>query len=591
MDLEQIKKLVTDAAEARVTRDFPPLINMERVRDGPMRIDRDRYLRVSDKRAPAFNRQGKTHDVRGYLGNLHHLLYRTIMPHDEGGAGFVLAGGALHHALLARYERDLGYELRQGKTDLDFFPVGLGREQADLLVRRFISLTQCFDESNAAFLAKIRGYPEWNDTRDVTLFDLNMLMVGGDLLAASIYRTPNAVTIIMGGGKTIQLITRLYPTRESVVRDFDLAPAQFLWDGFHVWTTELGALCYSTGCFPLELGHCLCPRTYARRLRKYLKRGYTLLLLDADVEKATERFFLPGLGCFIEASKDDPLRYVAETTPFQDRPDDDQPFWPLRDEVTTRIDGTERDLEADVKRAHPELSEAIEEASRLSGDHDPIHETTMINRHRPVYLYRAMSYNIPSCFIANMLALLRESVEQALAASATSQRCWRALYMHEAGAGGAGQDEAKRGERIRAERGSTEGSTRGLPLVLPPHGQSPCNGRGDTSHDRREGRGTSIQWRVCDGATGDHYVLEEIDKVTARLDWPEYRWLREPLTAISAALAPEQIFEHVHELLSREEPPQEIEWSDGPPSGIPVDPDAWYGPIADHSWRAKAGRH
>jgi hypothetical protein len=129
----------------------------------------------------------------------------------------------------------------------------------------------------------------------------------------------NAVTIVLGD-RTIQLITRLYPSREAVIRDFDLAPAQFLYDGFDVWTTELGALCYSTGCFPLELDHCIAPITYARRLRKYLNRGYILLLLDVDVKQLQQRFFLPGLGCFATRVGEDPLHYSIDSGCFSETP-------------------------------------------------------------------------------------------------------------------------------------------------------------------------------------------------------------------------------------------------------------------------------
>jgi hypothetical protein len=568
MEPDEIKQLVANAAEARATRNFSPLIRVERVRAEPIVIDRDRFLRVSDGKETAANYIRETHRVEGYLGSLAPLLFQTILPREAGGAGFVLAGGALHHALLTRsVYHDFRYASQHGKSDLDFFPVGLNQAQADLLVRRFISLMQCFAEDDAAFLARIRGCPEWAGTNHAALLDLHALIVGDDLLTMGIYRTPNAVTVTLCG-HTIQLVTRLYPSREAVVRDFDLAPAQFLWDGFQVWTTELGALAYSTGCFPLELDHCLAPTTYARRLHKYLMRGYTLLLLDADVEKLTEHFFLPGLGCFVTRARNDPLHYIAQSLTFNETPDDEQDFWPLRDEVTTRMDGTERDLEHDVKSEYPEVGDQGAILPYHGQYRYPIYDLVGTEFAFPIYLYRAMDYDIVSCFIGNMLALLRERAERG-EGYGTGQREWRDDEGGAAQATTGASHDQRESQQPEGARRSEAGWRVDYLTQDPPFRWRVCNGGGDAIND---------------------YVESQIGMVIARLDWPEYRWLREPLRAISPDLNPAQIRGYFHETLLGEEAPQEIEWSYGPPSGKPVDPDAWYGPIADYSWRAKAAR-
>jgi hypothetical protein len=104
-----------------------------------------------------------------------------------------------------------------------------------------------------------------------------------------------------------------------------------------------------------------------------------------------------------------------------------------------------------------------------------------------------------------------------------------------------------------------------------------------------------IQWRICDATkqglelvSRSPAIVQDIEAITTRLDSPEYCWLRGPITAISSDLNPETIFDHVRKALGSEEVKQEIEWSEGPPSGKPINADTWYGSVVDPAWRVKA---
>jgi hypothetical protein len=196
MQPSEIKRLLKQAADARATRVFPPLIHMDLVRRHPMEIDHHRYPRISVRGERATEYCLEVHDVANYLGPLGVLLARTIMPRVPDGTGeeskrggFVLAGGALHHALLYRRGDMYG----QGMPDLDLFPVGLSRDKADLLTRRFIALISGYrDRDEALTLQTLRSYPEWSDASDSELLEYYAIMSTLDSLSVATYRTPVA---------------------------------------------------------------------------------------------------------------------------------------------------------------------------------------------------------------------------------------------------------------------------------------------------------------------------------------------------------------------------------------------------------------
>jgi hypothetical protein len=382
MELDDVKQLVRNAAEARATRVFPPLIRASQVKEEPMTINRFPFAKVVSSRLRLVNpSEHYNYEPRRYLERFGgKALWEILMPRVEGGAGFVLAGGALHSSL--------GIEESVRGSDLDFFPVGLTEEQANKMIQRLISIAQDLGAAgdDADVLARVREAADWRGVDDDTLLDHlelfgNWQNRGVDSSCYGVYRTPNAVTITLRD-VSIQLVTRMYPSREAVVRDFDIGPCQVLWDGFDVFMTELGALAYSTGCFPLELDHCTCPRTYARRLHKYLKRGYTLLLPDADPDRLPPKgsIFVPGLGMtglVIESGR----TIAVDPDDFHDTVDDDSASRPTR--------------------PHLEIGEGDPCASAImsSTRENPAPGTA--------YLYRLIDYNPVGGFIANLVALVR----------------------------------------------------------------------------------------------------------------------------------------------------------------------------------------
>lgn len=99
----------------------------------------------------------------------------------------------------------------------------------------------------------------------------------------------------------VQVILRRYATPAEVIHGFDLGSSAVLWDGSEVRTTALGKLAFENGANVLNLA--ARRGSYERRLARYFRRGFDLVLPDLsglEFLKAEGRLpylFADGLKC------------------------------------------------------------------------------------------------------------------------------------------------------------------------------------------------------------------------------------------------------------------------------------------------------
>jgi len=104
-----------------------------------------------------------------------------------------------------------------------------------------------------------------------------------------VYKTKNVVgcryskTDNQYGERQIQFILRLYKSKSEILHGFDLGSSAFGFDGNNFWTTTLGKFALQYGANILDNSRR--STTYEKRIIKYLKRDYKLLMLNFDFEK------------------------------------------------------------------------------------------------------------------------------------------------------------------------------------------------------------------------------------------------------------------------------------------------------------------
>jgi hypothetical protein len=452
IDDERLREMVLRAAEERATGKFSPLLTIEEVEEHPVRwVGSAAIVRAKETRNGDQVREWQTRldecfggeddgDYRPEVNTFFSVLRDVVMPPGEGRGGFVIAGGFVCSLVSQGYRPS-------AQLDIDFFPVGLDAGMAEHRVNQLLNLLW----SDSAEHLHPRLWP--NRAFAGALLDRTryaLVDAPEDGVTAYVYRTPNAITINIPTFYRLQFITRLYPTQEAVVRDFDIGPCQMLYDGYRLRMTELAAFAYRTRLFPPELDHCVCPSTYARRLGKYMQRGWHLILLDASPEAIIENmpYYLPGMGVSLEAAgghetlvaagaagghatpeaareaerhelgakRATRIGFVADVDGFCDT-------WPqaLDGESTKRLWNTELferpegEPEAhvnDLSAPYAEFEPSVVIAGHR-GRKEKVRARTSYIHHFgsmliPVpYLYRALHYDPTTCAIANLRALLK----------------------------------------------------------------------------------------------------------------------------------------------------------------------------------------
>jgi hypothetical protein len=111
----------------------------------------------------------------------------------------------------------------------------------------------------------------------------------------SVSRSSNCVTFSTAKGRKVQIIFRLYNTIAEVLHGFDLGCCSIGFDGKKIWTTSRGF--YSLYNMVNVVDFTRQSTTMGKRLRKYMCRGFDLVLPDLDIGKVTvgKKLELPGL--------------------------------------------------------------------------------------------------------------------------------------------------------------------------------------------------------------------------------------------------------------------------------------------------------
>lgn len=203
-----------------------------------------------------------------------HRLDDLLRP--ENGGRFVIAGGSICNNIQGI----------RNITDYDIFAVNMSAEDAERRISAFVA---------------------------------------NDEASASIFRTPNCITVILGNGRVLeefQFITRTYKNVAEVLYGFDIAPSAVALsmdeDGdIKIEMTELAAFAHLSGCFPIDLERRrLC---FESRIQKYYyDKRFSVIFPDLaalaltknsfdihtmyfnEVAKAENNFFTARRFCIVE---------------------------------------------------------------------------------------------------------------------------------------------------------------------------------------------------------------------------------------------------------------------------------------------------
>jgi hypothetical protein len=103
------------------------------------------------------------------------------------------------------------------------------------------------------------------------------------------FMTPNHITITIGKrndwyfNRKIQIIFRLYQTKSEILHGFDLGSSAVGFDGKNVWFTTLSKFSYEYSCNIIDSTRR--STTYERRLIKYLRRGFMIVMPEFDINQ------------------------------------------------------------------------------------------------------------------------------------------------------------------------------------------------------------------------------------------------------------------------------------------------------------------
>jgi hypothetical protein len=196
--------------------------------------------------------------LRQFKKNLQLASKNMLWPLSLQRLGMVLAGGSVA-ALVAKRDTDTLESPRFRPEvapfdDFDLFLVGHTGERSvkQAIVALFSHLQRCCKAARAAdALVHVRA--------TTTSISFRVL------------------------GVTIQVVLRLYSTVAEVLHGFDMGSCAMAFDGSQVMTTELGKLAFDS----LVNIVCLDGRraTYESRLRKYMRRGYGIVLRGMDASQ------------------------------------------------------------------------------------------------------------------------------------------------------------------------------------------------------------------------------------------------------------------------------------------------------------------
>lgn len=155
--------------------------------------------------------------------------------------------------------------------------------------------TAAFENVGGAYMAArsdlVRGNVRDNAKGDVIdeaawLRFTQLVKVTYSLPSIDVVRTSGSITIKVSG-IAIQLVLRLYSSPSEILHGFDIGAAACGFDGERVVLTELGRFAYEYGYNVVDTTRR--SATYEARLRKYLGRGFDLILPALDIRTLSRR--------------------------------------------------------------------------------------------------------------------------------------------------------------------------------------------------------------------------------------------------------------------------------------------------------------
>jgi len=99
----------------------------------------------------------------------------------------------------------------------------------------------------------------------------------------------------------LQIIFRLYNGISEILHGFDLGPSAVAFTGEEVYLTSLGKFCYENGIIIVDTTRR--STTYESRLKKYMQRGFSIVLPNLDISKLSVHNLKYGIPEVAELAK------------------------------------------------------------------------------------------------------------------------------------------------------------------------------------------------------------------------------------------------------------------------------------------------
>lgn len=163
----------------------------------------------------------------------------------------LIAGGAICNEILGIYK----------SNDLDIFIYGVNEYNANLIIYRILHHFSTFE-----------GY-EFNFIKTINALTINIEKV--------YFRKKSKIPYNLTFGK-IQIIFRLYKTKSEILHSFDMGSSCVGFDGNDILFTTLSKFSYEYDCNIVD--NTRRSTTYEKRLIKYFKRGFKIIMPDFNID-------------------------------------------------------------------------------------------------------------------------------------------------------------------------------------------------------------------------------------------------------------------------------------------------------------------
>lgn len=170
---------------------------------------------------------------------------------------------------------------RQKINDIDIFLYDLSENDAKNKINEIIKITK-------------NNYENYKKIYYNNSHNYYQQLFNDDNPEYIILNTPAAITIKLGEDIKIQIILRIYNNKSEILHGFDLGSAQIGYDGKEIYLTELSEYCYKYMINIIDTTRR--STTYEKRLQKYFKRGFKIVLPNLDIGKLSKELITKYIG-------------------------------------------------------------------------------------------------------------------------------------------------------------------------------------------------------------------------------------------------------------------------------------------------------